>query len=190
MGDSPKFQLKINEIILTFVLSGIVGILFWVWTFVWEFFSPFLKAVGANYLFVGFWMIGGLIPAFIIRKPGIAFIGEVFAAFIELLITQWGLSAIIWGVVQGIAAEVAFSIFLYKKWNFFTIEIAGMFSTLASYALDFFYSKYYALSSTIILVQIICAAISGLVLAGGLSYFLTIALKNTGVLSRYKIAKE
>lgn len=190
MEETSKKGLQINEIILTFVLSGIIGILFWVWTFVWYLFSPLLKSVGANYLLVGFWMVGGLIPAFIIQKPGVALIGEIFAAFIELLITQWGLTAILWGVVQGIAAEFVFLIFSYKKWNFFTVELAGLLSTLSSYILDFFYSKYSSLSTKIIIIQIICAAISGLILAGGLTYYLTKALKNTGILSRYAIGKK
>ena len=52
----------------------------------------------------------------IIRKPGAALYTEVVAAVVSMAIgTQWGFVTLIWGVVQGAAAELGFALFLLHE---------------------------------------------------------------------------
>ncbi|MCX8058446.1 MAG: ECF transporter S component [Spirochaetes bacterium] len=176
---------KIDEIILLFVLSSIIGFVFFLWTYAYDFLSVFLKPLGLSGLNVGIWMIGGILPAFIIRKPGAALIGEVIAAFIEGWITKWGISAVIWGFVQGVGAELVFAIFLYKKWNLLTSIIAGLISCIFSFFLDFFYSKYYTLTIKFNLLQLFSYCLSGIVEAGIISYILFELLRKSGIINKY-----
>jgi len=187
--NSIHFHYKIHEIVLTFVLSGILGVIFFVWTYAYEALSPILKPLGLSGLNVGIWMIGGIIPALIIKKPGIAFIGEVFASFIEIWITKWGLTAIVWGVVQGIGAELIFLLFLYKKWDSVTALLSGLSASLFSFALDFYFSQYFKLKFTFNLIQASAYAISGIIEGGLLSYLLVKGLFKTGALNRFKTEK-
>lgn len=176
---------KLDEIVLLFVLSSIIGFVFFLWTYAYEFLSTFLKPLGLSGLNVGIWMIGGILPAFIIRKPGAALFGEIIAAFVEGWITKWGLTAVIWGFVQGLGAELVFAIFLYKKWNLFVCILAGAISCLFSFILDFFYSKYYTLTLKFNLIQLSTYIISGIIEAGLISYLLFELLRKSGIINKY-----
>jgi len=176
---------RIDEIVLLFVLSTVIGLIFFLWTYAYDFFKVFLKPLGLSGLNVGIWMIGGILPALIIRKPGAALIGEVIAAFVEGWITKWGITAVLWGFVQGLGAELVFLIFLYIKWNLLTSILAGLLSCIFSFILDFFYSKYYTLTLKFNILQFISYSISGIIEAGVVSYVLFNLLKRSGVINKY-----
>ena len=110
-------SLTIFEIVLTTVLAVALGVAFWGWTFVYEIAKPFLKVSGLSYSVAGFWIFASVFLSQIIRKPGIAIIASVIAAFIESLLTHWGIMSVLWGLVQGLGAEVIFFLFFYKKWD-------------------------------------------------------------------------
>jgi len=122
-----------------------------------------------------------LIP-FIVRRPGAALVGEVLAAALESLITSWGLTALLWGAVQGVGAELVFLLFRYRRFDALTLILAGALSGLFSWGLDFVYSSYWTLTPWVWLVQIVAVLVSGIVLAGLLSLVLGKALIKTGVL--------
>ncbi len=181
-GKNALFSWKLNEVVILVVLSIAIGVLFWAWTFIEALAKP-LEAIGLRYLMSGVWFIGGTLVAFLIRRPGAALLGEVLAAILEGFITQWGITAAIWGLVQGIGAEAAFALGRYKKWNLPMMLLAGFASALCSYILDFFYSQYWTLQPWLWPVQIIAISVSGLFWAGWLSYQIGRGIIRTGVTS-------
>ena len=189
MGNN-KIKWKLNEIVLVSVLSIALGVIWWGWTFIYNLLDPILRPLGLNYLVVGFWFTGGTLLPYIIRKPGAAFFSETLAAVIEGFITQWGITAIFWGMVQGALSELIFAIPRYKKYNLLIMILSGIAASIGSYTLDFFYSKYYSLGVKIIIVQIIAIMISGAVLGGILAKIIGDGLKNTGVLNQFLIAQQ
>jgi len=172
---------KLNEIVILLVIAVALGVLWWGWTFVTALTSP-LSTVGLNYLLVGLWFTGGTLVPYLIRKPGAALIGEVAAAFVEGFITQWGITAVLWGLVQGLGCELVFALFRYKKYNLAVLILAGMAAGIFSYILDFFYSHYAGLQPWVIVVQVISIVISGAILGGLLAYLLGRGIIKTGVL--------
>ena len=173
---------KLNEIVILLVLAVALGVLWWGWTLITALIGPLLAPIGLNYLYVGLWFTGGTLVPYLIRKPGAALLGEVAAAFVQSFITQWGITAVIWGLVQGLGCELVFALFRYKKYNLAVLILAGMVAGIFSYILDFFYSHYAGLQLWVIVVQAVSIVISGAILGGLLAYLIGRGIIKTGVL--------
>jgi len=182
-------SITIFEIVLTTVVSVALGVSFWGWTFVYEILKPFLKVSGLNYSIAGFWIFSCIFLPQIIRKPGIALLSSIIAAFVESLLTHWGIISILWGVVQGIGAEVVFSFFMYRKWNLVVLMLASAASASLSYFLDYFIYDYSNLSSKFITIQFVSYLFSAILLAGILSRIVSRRLVKIGLLDQFLIAK-
>ncbi len=183
-------SITIFEIVLTAVVAVALGVAFWGWTFVYEILKPALKPLGMSYLSAGFWIFSGVFLAQVVRKPGIALIASIIAAFVESMITQWGLMSVVWGIVQGLGAEVIFLFFAYKKWDVKILVLAAIVSALFSYILDYFYYNYNQLSLNFNLVQLISFLISSAILAGLLSELVSKRLVKLGLLDQFLVARE
>lgn len=183
-------SITIFEIVLTTVVAVALGVAFWGWTFVYELAKPFLRIGGLSYLISGFWIFPSIFLSQIIRKPGIALTASVLAAFVESLLTHWGLFTLLWGVAQGLGAEFIFICFAYRNWNLKVLIIASIFSASMSYYLDFFIYNYYQMSIAFNIIQLLSFLISATFLAGVLSARLSKRLLRLGILDQFLIAKE
>lgn len=183
-------SITIFEIVLTTVVAVALGVFFWGWTFVYDLAKPFLKTLGLGYLVAGVWIFASVFLSQIIRKPGIAIIASVIAAFVESLLTHWGIMSILWGVVQGVGAELVFLIFFYKKWDLKVVILASAMSATFSYALDFVFYSYTNLGIEFNLIQLISFIISAIFLAGIMSDLVTARLARLGLLDRFLIVKN
>jgi energy-coupling factor transport system substrate-specific component len=183
-------SITIFEIVLTLVLAVALGVAFWGWTFVYDLAKPFLKVAGLSYLVAGLWILASILIPYIVRKPSIAIIASVMAAFIESLLTHWGLMSIMWGLVQGLGAEIIFLIFGYRKWNLAVLILAATLSSFFSYALDYFLYDYRALALGFNLIQLFSFIVSSIFLAGVLSFLLGKRLVRLGILDQFLIAKD
>jgi energy-coupling factor transport system substrate-specific component len=179
-----------RDIVVAVVLSVVVGVVFWAWGLLW---SAFFQAIPfpASYFVVGMWMVGGVLVPYVIRKPGAAVVGEVVAAFVSmLLVNQWGAWTIVSGLVQGLGAELVFALFLYRRYGFGVLLLAGAVAGLLSLILDtFVYGYYQAFVFAAIAAAAGISALSGAVLGGGLSKLVGDALERTGVLGGLAIAR-
>lgn len=183
-------SITIFEIVLTLVLAVALGVAFWGWTFVYDLAKPFLKLSGLSYLVAGFWILASVLVPHIVRKPGIALIASLMAAFIESLLTHWGLMSVVWGLVQGLGAEIIFFIFAYKRWNLSVLMLAATLSTLFSYTLDYFLYDYGALTLGFNFLQLSSFIISSIFFAGIFSHLLGKRLVRLGILDQFLIAKD
>jgi energy-coupling factor transport system substrate-specific component len=174
---------RLADVVRLAVVASVLGTLWFGWTFAYEAFKGPLKALhpGLKYLLVGFWFTGGTIIPYLVRKPGAALLGELFAAGVEALVTQWGWTALLWGLVQGAGSELAFAATGYKRWTAPVLMLSGGLAGLCSWGLDFFYENYTALAPDVWLVQAFASIASGAVLAGLLAWALGKALERAGV---------
>jgi energy-coupling factor transport system substrate-specific component len=152
--------------------------------------KPFLKLAGLNYLVAGFWIFASVFLSKIIQKPTIAIVASIVAAFVESLLTHWGMMTLVWGLVQGLGSEIVFLYFGYKRWDLKVLILASSLSTVFSYLLDYFIYDYRSLSGTLVIVQITTYIISSAILAGYLSEVVSIRLLKLGILDQFKIAKN
>ena len=133
--------------------------------------------------------MGGIFFPYIIRKPGSAILGEGIAAIIEGMISQWGVGAILYGVIQGLPLEILFLLLRYKTWNMKTMCFAGFISGIISCLMTIYLYQYYKLGFMYCMIQLSSSAISGIVLAGILSKILADRLAKTGVLNQFNIVR-
>ncbi len=182
-------SLTLFEIVLTFVLAVALGVAFWGWTFVYELAKPALKVMGLSYLTAGFWIMASILIPAIIRKPGVAILASIMAAFVESMITHWGLMSLMWGLVQGLGAEIIFFIFAYRRWNIVILSFAAALSATLSYGLDYFIYGYHSIDLKLNILQLGSFILSAIFFAAISSDLLSKRLLRLGILDQFLIAK-
>ena len=81
---SARRSWRVLDIIVASVLAVACGVVFWLWSLAWTPLSALLSFLEPlSGLLNGGWLIGGVLGALIIRKPGAALLDEVVAAAVE-----------------------------------------------------------------------------------------------------------
>ncbi|MBE0009157.1 hypothetical protein DXT87_05065 [Arthrobacter sp. AET 35A] len=174
------------DIVVASVVAVAVGVVFFAWsagyTGISAITSAFPPLAG---LYTGGWLIAGVLGGLIIRKPGAAIYCEVLAAAVSALLgTQFGLTTLLSGAIQGLGAELIFLLFLYRKWNLGVALLAGLGAGLAlAISENILYNALWAFEWQ--LMYVVFASISGVVIAGLLSWLAVRGLAKTGVLSAF-----
>ena len=185
-----KNSLTLGEMVFIAILATALGIAWWAYSFLYNVIAPFLKVFGLSGLLEGFWQMGGIFFAYIIRKPGSALIGEMLAATIEGLISQWGFSALVSGICQGLPVELLFLICRYKIWNKPICALAGSLAALGGYSVSYYWYGYSAFSLNFNLLNLAANLLSGAILGGLSARYLANRLASAGVLNQYRISHE
>jgi energy-coupling factor transport system permease protein len=183
-----KKSLNPFDIVFICVISAAFGVAYWGWTFAYEIFKPFLQVFGLKYLSAGFWIIASIFVPSIIRRPMVALTASLIAAFIESLLTQWGLSVLFWGLAQGLGSEVIFFLFRYHRWDSKVLFLATFSSTTCSYLLDYFYYDYALIGQKLNTIQYFSFLASAFLFAFGLTLLLTKKLRSTGLLESFSVS--
>lgn len=185
MTKKTAFTWRINDILVASVLAVACGLLYWIWSNLVYPICASLLLLTPEYLPLvgGTWLLAGVLGGYLIRRPGAALYTEVLAAAVSGLIgTQYSWLVVLSGLIQGLGAELVFLLFFYRVWNLWTALLAGAVSGLFMGASEII--LYYAASmqGAKALIYLTSSVISGLVLAGLLTWLLTGALVKTGVL--------
>ena len=184
-------QLTASDIVLTAGLAVIIGLIFGVWsTVIYPVGTTLLGPIGVSFLY-GVWFLGGLIPPYIIRKPGVAFLGEFIASHVELLTgSPYGPLLTYFGVTQGLACELVFALMRYRRWDLKTMVLAGAAPALPALAMDYYLYQYYALAAPVQGVLWAGYVLSGAILGGSVAKYLSDAVARTGVLDVFPLGRE
>lgn len=181
---------KMKEVVLAVVLSLTCGVLYLGWSTLWLPISAIVGPVGAEAMF-GIWVIASPLVAFIIRKPGAAFIAEMAAASVELLTgSHFGMSVVFVGFFQGLGSEIAFALFGYKRYNLFVLMLSGMLGAVGSMVYSLIANGFGYYTTNVLIATFGLRLISGAILGGWLAKSIGEALTKTGVLDQYEIMKE
>ncbi|MCQ2559073.1 MAG: ECF transporter S component [Oscillospiraceae bacterium] len=147
----------------------------------------------SNYAFeiiYGVWFMASTVAAYIIRKPGAAFVCEVLASIVELMMgNSGGLTVVLTGVIQGAGAELAFALFRYKKWDLLSMTLAGIFSAVFIFCYELFYLDYIHLAPVMLITQLLVRFVSAFVFAGLVAKLAGDGLAKTGVVKSYAIGQ-
>lgn len=177
---------RVVDIVVASVLAVAVGVIFWVWSLAYSGVEVvFLAFPPLSGLYTGGWLIAGVLGALIIRKPGAAIYCEVLASGVSgVLGTQFGLSVLLSGFIQGLGAELVFLAFLYVRYTLSVAVLAGLVSgVFLGVSENILYRPEWALQWQALYT--VFAAVSGAVLAGVLSWLAARALARTGVLASF-----
>jgi energy-coupling factor transport system substrate-specific component len=183
-----NFRWRVVDIVIAAVLAVACGVAFWGWDTGYVLPNAALHAFlpGFEGLLNGVWILAAVLVPLVVRKPGAAVFAEIVAAAVEALLgSQWGGGvALLYGLIQGLGAELVFAIFLYRKWNLTTALIAGAASAIGESLLDIaLYNAGQGIAFKVIYIA--SSMVSGAVIAGLLSWLLVRSLARTGALSRF-----
>lgn len=180
------------DIVVAAVIAVAFGVVFWAWNLVWSatggafgFFPP------AQSLLYGVWLVPAVLAGLIIRKPGAAVFTETVAAVISALLgDKWGWTVIPQGALEGLGAEIAFAITMYRSFKLPVAALGGALAGLFATLFDAF--VWYPGTSwfTYRLPYVGFGVVSSLVIAGLGSVALVRALSRTGVLDRFPAGRE
>jgi energy-coupling factor transport system permease protein len=181
---------RFKEIVVMAALSVVFAVVYLAFLPVGGILVGFLGPIGYDFIF-GIWFIVSIIAAYIIRKPGAAFLSETIAAMVEVLIgNAAGPMLIVSGMVQGIGAEAVFAATRWKNYSIWVLMAAGVGSAVTSFVYGYFMSGYAALAPGYVTAMFIVRMISGALIAGLLGKALSDGLAQTGVLSSFALGKE
>jgi energy-coupling factor transport system substrate-specific component len=179
------------DVVVAAVLAVAFGVVFWAWSQFYDAFSPVFSSIPpANGLLVGMWLVPGVLGGLVIRRPGAALFCELVASIVEMMLgNQWGTTNVLYGLFEGLAPELVFALFLYRRWSWPVALLAGAAAGVADFCLDWFYS-YPSYSIAWLSAYGAAVLVSCTVIAGAASWFLVRALALTGVLSVFGSGRE
>jgi len=188
-----RYRWRVVDIVVASVIGVASGLIFLLWNIGYlgpkALLDPLLP--GLQGLLDGPWLFAGVLGALIIRKPGAAIYTELLAAVVSALVgNQWGgfltLEA---GFVQGLGAELVLLIFLYRRFTLPVAALAGAGAALAG-GINNLVLWYQGADALFTVVYLVSTVISGIVVAGILSWYLARGLAATGALDRFPIGRE
>ncbi|MHA7139082.1 ECF transporter S component [Rossellomorea arthrocnemi] len=182
-------KLKLTDILVTVVISIGFGIIYKLWGPVYNLLKPF--GLHADQLIYGMWFMAATVAFLIIRKPGVALLAEIAASSGEFLMgSEWGLEVLLFGLIQGLFAELIFLITRYKRYDVIIICIAAVGSAIGSILMDYFKGYMGDLVLWNLSLFIGARLIGSIVIAGMGAFYLVKALEKTGVTSLIRRADQ
>lgn len=181
--------LKLSEILVTVLISVIFAIIYNLW---WLFYNVAQVAgLHLEQLTYGVWFMAAIVCYLIIPKPGIALLAEFAAGAGETIVMgKFDIPTIIYALLQGLACEIVFAIFKYQSRSVMVAMLAGLVTALISFPVDYFYGYLNEVAGWNLILFIVFRAISGIIIAGLLSYLLVKALDQTGVTTVFRPASK
>jgi energy-coupling factor transport system substrate-specific component len=192
---SGRLQWRVVDMVTAAILGVACGVIFLVWNQLGGAAYSVIDAAtpGFGGLVAGVWLLGGVLGGLVIRKPGAAIFVEVLAAVVSMALgSQWGISTVYSGIVQGLGAELIFLIFSYRKFNLPVAMLAGAGAGVAAWVFEGFFgsSPNFAKTLTFNLIYLSTMIVTGLVLAGLVGWLLVRGLAQTGALDRFAAGRE
>lgn len=187
-----RHRWRVVDIVVASVIGVAAGVVFWLWGQAWTPLSTALVFLpGLDGLLAGGWLFAGVLGGLVIRKPGAALYTEIVAAVVSMAVgTQWGPETFLWGVIEGVGAELGFAILLYRNWRLLGALVAGALAGLSTAILDTNFSSIAAQSFEYRAIYFVAAIVSGILLAGLVSWIIVRALAATGALDRFGAGRE
>src|SRR6478672_7433342 len=174
------------DIVVTAVLGVAFGVVFWAWNLLWAAtgtaFTAFPPAQAFMY---GVWLLPAVVAPLIVRKPGAALFAETVASIVSALLgAQWGVQVVLYGLIQGLAGELGFAVFRYRRFGWVQALLAAVLAGLAAAVLDLVY--WYPLWTAGWKVTYVVVVVASTVVVCGIGgTALVRALARTGALSSF-----
>ena len=183
------WQWRTRDFIVTAALAVPLGLVWsFAYGFVWLTARGILPQLGD--VFDGFYIVGGVLVGYVIRRPGSALLGELLAALIEIPFTGFG-AVVLWlGLVQGIGVEIVFLATRYRRFDLPIMLLAGAMGALVA-VLGYSYPAegWLGLAVGVQALRLVLKLVGGAILAGLVGKLIGDALVQTGVLNNFPIAR-
>jgi energy-coupling factor transport system permease protein len=190
-ADTAASGWRTVDLVVTAVLGVAFGVAFWAWNTLWAALDPAFKAFPPGQaLMYGVWLVPGVLAMLVVRKPGAAVFAMVLASTVSALLgSQWGTQVIWYGVLEGLAPELVFLAFRYRRFALPVALTAGAAAGLMAFVLDWFY-YYRDWSVGWLTAYAVILTASSVVIAGLGSWLLVRRLARTGALDAFASGRE
>jgi energy-coupling factor transport system substrate-specific component len=193
VSTKSNFAWRGIDLVTAAILAVALGVAFWGFD---AFVYPLIGIATAGFpplggLATGVWILPAVVGMLLIRRPGAAIFVELIAANVELTLgNSWGVTVLISALLQAAGVEIIFALFRYRRFNWFVAALAGALSAvfeIVGYELNAYYADY---SPVYKVILVVCAVISGALVAGGLGSLLIRGLAKTGALNAFAVGRE
>jgi energy-coupling factor transport system substrate-specific component len=174
------------DIVVTAVLGVAFGVVFWAWNLLWAATgAAFTAFPPAQALMYGVWLLPAVVAPLIVRKPGAAIFAETVAAIVSALLgAQWGAQVVLYGLIEGLAGELGYAVFRYRRFGWAQALLSAVLAGAAAAVLDLVY--WYPLwTAGWKLTYVLVVVASTVVVCGVGGTALVRALARTGALSSF-----
>jgi energy-coupling factor transport system substrate-specific component len=180
---------KMRDFIVAAALAVPLGI-FWsyAWGLAWQVAADAVPVLGD--FMDGFFVAGGVLVAYVIRKPGSALLGELIASLVEIPFTSFGPVALWLGLLQGLGVEALLLGTRYRHFTVGVLMLAGAAGSLVA-LVGYYYpvEGWIELAISVQLLRIALKLAGGAVLGGLGGKLIGDALAQTGVLNNFPIGQ-
>jgi energy-coupling factor transport system substrate-specific component len=127
----PSNRWRVVDLVTVSVLGSTFGVVYWAWNQLWLLTTPFfLFFPPAQAIGYGVWMLPQVMAVMLVRRRGAAVFGSMSAVIVSAFLGNvFGLTVLLYGVVQGGLTELVFAVSRYRFFNWFT---AGLGTGLAA----------------------------------------------------------
>ena len=122
-----KWSFSTKDIVTMVVVCMVLGVtgVYWSYMYFALVNIPTWGGIVGN-LITWYFFIPGCLAAFLIRKPGAAFVGCILPSFAGVLFGHpLGMADFGWAIIQAVFAEGVFALFRYKSWGLVPVLLAG-----------------------------------------------------------------
>ncbi|MDT4049987.1 ECF transporter S component, partial [Staphylococcus arlettae] len=181
--------LKLSEILVTVLIAVVFALIYNIWNFVYK--AVQVSGLHIEELTYGAWFMAAIVAYLIIPKAGIALLAEFAAGAGETIVMgRFDIATMIYALLQGLACEIIFAIFKYKSRTAMVAMLAGLLAAIVTLPLDFAYGYLAEIASWNLALYIGFRLISGIIVAGLLSYIIVKALDQTGVTRLFRPSSQ
>ena len=181
--------LKLSEILVTVLIAVVFALISNIWNFVYK--AVQVSGLHIEELTYGAWFMAAIVAYLIIPKAGIALLAEFAAGAGETIVMgRFDIATMIYALLQGLACEIIFAIFKYKSRTAMVAMLAGLLAAIVTLPLDFAYGYLAEIASWNLALYIGFRLISGIIVAGLLSYIIVKALDQTGVTRLFRPSSQ
>lgn len=195
MGQSSKpenrrWRWTAADIAVGAALGVACGLVFWGFNFAYAWLSPLIGGIlpGLASVLHPLWYFSGTLAVIILRKPGAAIYVNLVGSAAEMLLgNQFSVGFVFASAaVQGLFAEIPFMVTRYRVYNLPISVVSGALVALeyGVYLMLFRYQGVAFLSARGI-VHMVSELVSGVLIAGVMSWYLYRAIAATGALDRF-----
>jgi energy-coupling factor transport system substrate-specific component len=188
---APRRRWRTVDIVVTAVLGVAFGVLFWAWNLLWAATgTAFTAFPPAQALMYGVWLLPAVVAPLVVRKPGAAIFAETVAAIVSALLgAQWGAQVVLYGLLEGLAGELGYALFRYRRFGWPQALLSAVLAGLMAALLDLFY-WYPTWTAGWKLTYIAAVVASTVVVCGVGGTALVRALARTGALSSFSAGRR
>ncbi|GAB2607042.1 ECF transporter S component [Pseudactinotalea suaedae] len=177
---------------LTVVLGVTFGFLYWALVQAWTALSVLAGPFGdlTQHVLLGGWLLVAPVAVAITRRPGSGVVAEVMASIVEVVFlgSPVGPMLLIAALLQGVGSELPFALTRYRRFGWGIYAVSGALGALLVFGFSAARAGWFG--SDLLALRLGLQIASGVLLGGLLARVLVSALRRTGVLESFAIARE